>query len=403
VRRPPILYVSYDGMLEPLGQSQVLAYLERLADSYDVNILSFEKSSDTARPERLAAMSRQMEAAGIRWTWRRYHKAPTAPATAWDVSMGTLTALRIALRRGVRIVHCRSYVPMLIGLAVKRATGAKLLFDMRGLWADERIDAGLWPREGRLYRTTKRLERRFLLGADHIVTLTHASAAEIGGFPYMAGPHAPITVIPTCADLDRFRPRQDLKRAGFVYGFVGAVSTWSLFSEVLRSFRMILDRRPEARLLVVNRNEHDIVHQEVARSGINPGRVEVVAAEHGDVPALVATMSAAAALRRASYSQVACAPTKLAEYLGCGVPCLVNAGIGDVEQIVEEDRVGAVAADFSEDALRLAVDRLLALADDPEVRDRCVAAARRRFSVTDGVSTYRAIYGSLLGSKGAAA
>jgi glycosyltransferase involved in cell wall biosynthesis len=397
VRRPAILYVSYDGMLEPLGQSQVLAYLERLSDSYDVNILSFEKSADTARPERLAAMRARMEAAGISWTWRRYHKAPTAPATAWDVSMGTLTALRIALRRRVRIVHCRSYVPMLIGLAVKRVTGAKVLFDMRGLWADERIDAGLWSREGRLYRTTKRLERRFLLAADHIVTLTHASAAEIGRFPYMTGPHAPITVIPTCADLERFRPRHGAGPAGFLYGFVGAVSTWSLFSEVLRSFRMILDRRPEARLLVVNRNEHDVVHEEVARSGIDAARVEVVAAEHGDVPALVATMSAAAALRRASYSQVACAPTKLAEYLGCGVPCLVNAGIGDAAEIVEADGVGAVAEDFSEEKLRPAVDRLLALADDPDVPARCVAAARRRFSVIDGVAAYRGIYRSLLG------
>ena len=48
--RPAILYVSYDGMLEPLGQSQVLAYLERLADGYEVNLLSFEKPSDTLDP-----------------------------------------------------------------------------------------------------------------------------------------------------------------------------------------------------------------------------------------------------------------------------------------------------------------------------------------------------------------
>ncbi len=28
---PGILYISYDGMLEPLGQSQVVGYLEKLA------------------------------------------------------------------------------------------------------------------------------------------------------------------------------------------------------------------------------------------------------------------------------------------------------------------------------------------------------------------------------------
>ena len=38
-----ILYISYDGMLEPLGQSQVLAYLKRLAQKYSICLISFEK------------------------------------------------------------------------------------------------------------------------------------------------------------------------------------------------------------------------------------------------------------------------------------------------------------------------------------------------------------------------
>ena len=115
------------------------------------------------------------------------------------------------------------------------------------------------------------------------------------------------------------------------------------------------------------------------------------------MPSLVSRMDAAAALRKPTYSQVACAPTKLAEYLGCGVPCLVNRGIGDVEEIVETDRVGAVAEDFSEGALRGAVDRLLAVAREPDIEARCVASARSRFSLDDGVEAYRAIYHKLLG------
>ena len=105
------------------------------------------------------------------------------------------------------------------------------------------------------------------------------------------------------------------------------------------------------------------------------------------MPSLVSRMDAAAALRKPTYSQVACAPTKLAEYLGCGVPCLVNRGIGDVEEIVETDRVGAV-------------DRLLAVAREPDIEARCVASARSRFSLDDGVEAYRAIYRKLLGESG---
>jgi glycosyltransferase involved in cell wall biosynthesis len=397
--RPAILYVSYDGMLEPLGQSQVLAYLERLSRRYAVALLSFEKKADLADATRLAAVEARIRSAGIKWSRLRYHKAPTAPATAWDIAAGTMVALRL-VARSVRVVHARSYVAALIGLAVKRLTGAKLLFDMRGLWADERVDANLWTADGRLYRTAKAIERRLLIGADHIVTLTRASAREIASFPYMrAG--APISVIPTCADLDRFRRREEAPRGGpFTFGFVGAATTWSLFDEVLHGFRLILERRPEARLLVVNRNEHDFIRARLARSGLAPERVELVAAEHRDVPAFISRMHAAAALRKPSYSQVACAPTKLAEYLGCGVPCLVNPGIGDVVEIVEQDGVGAVARDFSDQGLGAAIDRLLALADDPDTPARCAASARHRFSVDDGAAAYAAIYRSLLGPEG---
>ena len=395
--RPAILYISYDGMLEPLGQSQVLAYLERLARDYQVHLISFEKKGDEADGARLKRLRDRISAAGISWHKLRYHKAPTAPATAFDIAVGTSAAIAIAIRHRVRIIHARSYIPALIGLAVRKVTGAKLLFDMRGLWADERVDAGLWAREGRLYRTTKKIERQLLLGADHIVTLTNASAREIRSFPYMAEAKAPISVIPTCADLDRFSRSGDDEPHAFTYGFVGAATTWSLFDQVLASFAFLLEREPEARLLVVNRNEHDHIRNLVAASRVDPGRIEIVAAEHSEMPSLVSRMDAAAALRKPTYSQVACAPTKLAEYLGCGVPCLVNRGIGDVEEIVETDRVGAVAEDFSEDALRGAVDRLLAVAREPDIEARCVASARSRFSLDDGVEAYRAIYHKLLG------
>ena len=119
---------------------------------------------------RMAAMRARLRAAGIGWTPLAYHKSPSAPATAYDVALGTLVALLLVLRTKVKIVHARSYVPALVALAVKRVAGVKFLFDMRGFWADERVEGGLWPKNGRLYRTAKNLERRFLEAADHVVT-----------------------------------------------------------------------------------------------------------------------------------------------------------------------------------------------------------------------------------------
>ena len=54
------------------------------------------------------------------------------------------------MRTGGRIVHARGYVPALIALALRATRGTRLLFDMRGFWADERVDGALWPRDGTL-------------------------------------------------------------------------------------------------------------------------------------------------------------------------------------------------------------------------------------------------------------
>jgi glycosyltransferase involved in cell wall biosynthesis len=306
-------------------------------------------------------------------------------------------ALYLALRHRIRLVHARSYVAALMGLAVKRLTGAKLLFDMRGLWADERVDAGIWPSGGRLYRMTKWLEKRFLLGSDQVVTLTNASAAEIKGFDYLEGRAPPITMIPTCADLQMFSRAAPRPPGGFVFGFVGAAGTWTLFDEMLACFRIVRELEPDARLLIVNRNEHEYIRERLAHMRIDPEAVELVAARHREVAALISRMHVGAAIRKPAYSQIACAPTKLAEYLGCGVPCLSNSGIGDVEAILEEGRVGVVLRDFSEAEMRLAMARLIALAKEDGIEERCASVAHRLFSLEDGVAAYRSVYRRLAG------
>ena len=204
--RPRVLFLSYDGLLEPLGQSQVLAYQERLAAIVDVDVMSFEKRRDWSDDGARSALARRLRAAGIRWHPRRYHKRPSAPATAYDIAVGIVSGLWIALRHRVRIVHARSYVPAVVALALRWMTGARFIFDMRGFWADERVDGGLWRSDSKIFRVAKWFERRFLLHADHVVSLTSAAAREIATFPYLQGRVPPISVIPTCADLGRFRP-----------------------------------------------------------------------------------------------------------------------------------------------------------------------------------------------------
>ena len=94
-----VLYISYDGVMEPLGRSQVLQYLKRLAKQHSITLISYEKKADWSQEGRRTALVEEMSAAGIKWYPLRYHKRPTAafpPSSAshGSASGGTATSSR---------------------------------------------------------------------------------------------------------------------------------------------------------------------------------------------------------------------------------------------------------------------------------------------------------------------
>lgn len=395
-----VLYISYDGILEPLGQSQVLRYLERLAAHRRIVLISFEKTEDWQQTERRDMLRRDIRAAGITWIPLRYHKRPSALATAFDIAQGILMGSWAAIRHRVRIVHARSYVTSVMALALKRLFGVKYIFDMRGFWADERVEGGLWPAGGPLYRAAKWFERRFLLNADCVVSLTQAAVDEMARFPYLQDRPPRFELVTTCADLELFHPAPDdlaERRSDrpFTLGYVGSVGVWYLFDEALRCYQLLRERLPDARLHILNRGGHDYIRSRMQALGINPATVQIETADRFEVARAMREMDAGIFFYKPTFSKLATAPTKLGEFLGCGVPCLGNSGVGDIATVLRQESVGIVLDRFSDDALREAVDRLLELAQAADIKRRCRDVAVRYFALEDGVRRYEAIYEQL--------
>ncbi len=393
---PAVLYISYDGMLEPLGQSQVLAYLERLAKDYTIHLLSFEKIADWGSVERRDEIRARTWAAGIRWHPRRYHKNASVLATAWDIFTGSALGLWLTWRHRIRLLHARSYVPALMALSVKRLTGAKFLFDMRGFWPDERADSGQWSRYGRVFRLAKWFERRFLLSADHVVSLTQAAVREMEQFDYLQCNMPPTTVIPTCANLSRFKPMSGASDKAFTLGYVGTAGTRYRFDATAACFKEFLIIRPDAHFLIINRNEHSYIRSVLAVVGVPKSSFTIVSALPEEMPALMGKINMAVFFIRQCFSVQAMAPTRLGEFLGCGIPCLSNTGVGDMAEILEGERVGVAVDTFDPASLHAGLERLLELQAEPVIRESCVAAAHKHFSLDEGVHRYAEVYQSLL-------
>jgi len=390
--------------MDPLGQSQVLQYVLALGNSgHRMTVLSFEKPEALKDISRISDMRNQCIAAGVDWRPRVWHNRPIGTlATLYDILAGQKQAIRIAHEIEADIVHCRSYIASIIGLTVKRSTGAKFIFDMRGFWPDERVDGKIWSKHSMPYRVFKRVERLLFLNADHIISLTKAGIMEYEAFDYMQGIAKKSTVIPTCTNLDMFKPK-NISCKDFTLGYVGSVGSWYLFDEVAKAVARAFEIRSDVRFLVITKGNHDFVRDTLKAAGVDLNRVEVRSAEFHEVSQQISRMDAGIFFIRPAWSKRASCPTRMGEFLACGKPCFSNGGVGDVAEDLHQTGTGIALAPIGTDSIDLtyldaALERIFKMAADPEISIRCRKVAKKRFSLLEGVKAYSSVYQKLADS-----
>jgi len=400
-----VVYVTYDGLSEPLGQSQILPYLRGLARlGHQFHVITFEKPGAPAHP------FRQLEP-GISVTSLRYHKSPTVPATAFDTlqGWGTIPAAAALLRAD--LVHVRSYLPALMSLPLVLGTRRPLLFDTRGLWADERVDGGSWAQDSALYRGAKAVERRLFQSADAITVLTLAYQSWLRQeYEHRSEVRAPIRVIPTCTDLDLFNPRavpdpEITARAqgAMVLAYVGSLGGRYLSQEMGRFY--LAFRRAAGgptRLVIASRDDSTEMRQVLEGAGVADELI-VTSVARERVPSLMRASHAglffirtvdAGGNHREYLSTRVCAPTKLGELLACGIPVVANE-IADVPRVLEAGDAGVILSGFSEAELNAKAAALVALAKDPATCHRARRTAERWFSLDRAVEAYDELYAAM--------
>jgi glycosyltransferase involved in cell wall biosynthesis len=369
-----ILYISYDGIGEPLGRSQILGYLLRLAPRFDITLISFEKN-DVDRD----ALRSEMQRAGIDWLPQQYHRRPPVLSTLADVLIAARVIRRLPEVHNV--AHVRSYVPALIALISGRRKWRKLLFDIRGFWAEERVEGGLWPAGGLLYRITKRCERWFFRQADVVVALTEASIPHIESM--LSARNVEVAVIPTCVDLDRFvptEPRRDGPRAVWC----GSIGTWYRFDLAAPMADAL------ALPLHVITRQADLARQVLAG---HPATIDSLPPAR--VPGALRPGDVGLCLIASSFSKTASTPTRFAEYLASGMPVIVTRGVGDLAQMVRQHRVGVVLDGEQRQSLARAASELLSLLREPDLVTRCRGVAEQFYDAKRGSARYAELYSLL--------
>ena len=404
-----VLFISYNGMLDPLGQSQVIPYLRELAKrGVRFTLLSFERpkaftSEGIAQCERLRET---LKSQGIEWHWLRYHQRPSIPATIYDVMAGYRKAGALVRRNRIEMVHARGHIPATIALALKRRFGIRMIFDLRGLMAEEYVDAEHWREGGLPYRLTKATERRILAATDGIVTLTERIWPIIREWQGLRGRAVHHEVIPCCVDLSLFKFSDEQRaqrrselglgdRLTMVYS--GSLDGWYLTEQMADFFGAFLKRDREAHLLWLTTGSHERVRELMRARNVGPENFSVRAVASGEVPSYLAAADVGLAFIKRCVSKIASSPTKNGEYLACGLPLVINAGVGDSDLLINEWKAGVLIDDFSEEDYLKAGQAIESMVREPGVRESARSVAEQVFDLeTVAAERYASLYERVL-------
>lgn len=399
-----VLYISYNGMLDPLGQTQVIPYLRGLSNQgVRFTLLSFERDAAFTGdgPLRCEELRRQLAETGIEWHCLRYHRKPSLPATIYDVVNGVRYGRMLVRRNGIEMVHARSQIAATIALGLKKRGGLKMIFDVRGLMAEEYVDAGHWRAGSIPYRLTKAMESRAFAAADGIVTLTEKIWPLIRDWKGLRNRDVNHEVVPCCTDLevfryseeDRARVRTELDlQDRFVLVYSGSVGGWYLADKMADLFVELIKMKPNSHFLWLTGGPGKLIEDLMSERGIKAGQFSVRTVKPVDVPGYLCAADVGIAFYKPAFSRLATSPVKLAEYLACGLPVIINAGVGDSDEFVADQKLGAVVNGFNETEYRRALLEIEDLAS-AETRNRARQAAERFFDVRRvGVERYARLY-----------
>lgn len=394
------LYLCYFGLREPLVQTQVLPYLREIKkiDDLKVSLLTFEpdfKEKWTA--EQIEAEKKKLAEENISWYCLPYHKRPSVPATLYDVMNGVRFVVILSRKEKIDIFHARAHIPLLMALIATKSIKSQIIFDIRGLMAEEYADAGIWQENSKTFRFIKRIERKGIEKAAQIVVLTNRmrdylienKLKKIGN----------VEVIPCCVDFSRVDRKGEIieKNKRFELIYAGSVTGLYLLREMGSFFLELKKHKPNAFFRILTASPMPIVQETFNKLGISENDYAVAKVSPDEVPKYLKQAHLGISFRKPTFSQIAASPTKIPEYLANGLPVISNSGVGDIDILIESEQVGVIVQKFSKEDYQTTLEKIADLFQDENLSNHCYQVAYKHFSLEKiGGMKYRRLYRKLL-------
>jgi hypothetical protein len=370
-----LAYVTIDSLSEGVGSSQISPLISLLSKSgLKIKLISYEKLNPSVK------LRDYFDSIGVNWDPRPFGSHGLIGG------LERLNDLRTRIPNA-RLIHARSDLPAVSAIFSHQAP---VLWDVRSLWADQKIviqknllNTASYP----LYRGLESVAARKSLGMS---TLTSAVV------PILEQRHKKLPrlriIVPTAVNLNHFQ-----------FNAVMPTKAQALFSGTFNDYydldlsRLFMQEFRKQ----IPVDTHWARPAESHRSQIGVGESKIFPATQIGMAELIPNYSFGVSICKldAGPSLTAAMPTKIGEFLACGRPMVVNKGLGDMDQFIKEFDAGVIL-DGTPSNLVESATKLASLILDPETPLRCRALAEKYFSMEKGASKYLDLYSQMLKVKG---
>lgn len=406
IKKPKILFIMYDGLTDPLGQSQVLSYIKHLSKDYSFDIIGYEKSEIYESLK--VHIHKEIEDLDIRWLPIKYHKKPPVISTIYDLYLGWKKAKKYGDIDNYDLIHCRSIAIGSIALLLKNRYKAKLIFDMRGWWADEKKESGSWDSKIYIpiYLYFKNLEKKLFKYSDHAISLTKTGYEEI--ISKNLKPANRLSVIPTCVDFNIFKPFDNEIRKSIrselnieindtVIIYSGSLGGNYNLDIIINLYKASKKLNTNTKILILSHTDFGYISSEIKKHKISIDDVRIKNCNYSDVHRYLIAGDIGVINYKKSYSTIGRSPTKMAEYWACGLPVLCEVNTGDVDYFIKKyNNSGYLIDKNHSDSYNMALTEILSQTKNKnELREFAIDC----FDLLKGVAIYKIVYDKVLKGK----
>lgn len=334
-----ILYISIDGLLDPLGRSQILPYIDRSSkENLFFFICTIENYKNINKSDELNQIIKKNK--NIQWNHFFFKKKRGKINRLIELLMLYYLVIKIFISKKIDVIHSRSYLPMFLCILIKLFSKVKLIFDTRGSWFDERIDGGMLKSRGFdlvVYKIMKIFEQYFFKFSDHIIFLTKKGYEETN---INLIKNKNISIIACAADYSLFKIinkeektkiKETLKLSNkFIITYSGSFGSWYNFNYIIDFFTNFLKKNFNSRLILLTQS--DIPKEFNKLPSHVKNKIVLISSKRETIPNIIGISDLTLCFIKPTFSKKFSSPTKIGESLGCGIPIILNEGIGDLDQ-----------------------------------------------------------------------